>query len=620
MTIRTILAVVDTRDAAPAGADMRRWMAQAPGFPGSRVNTWRAEAGSVALAQRPWCAAKDDEGQGVRVAERWALVADVRLDERDDLASKLGLSIKDAASLSDRAMIVSAHQRWGRRAPEYLRGAFAYVLYDHSTRTLQAVRDPMGEKPLHIYRSAGLIVLSSVIAPILAHPRIDERLDERGVACLLCAPPGERTWTLFRGVSQVAPGETWLVEDGKVERRDFGAWPPLEQLHYRRTEHYVEDFRSLLADSMRDRLRHSRRVALSLSGGLDSTSVAATLAHLSLPSPNTDLQAISYIFDDLSSCDERRYIRPVIERYGIAWHPILADGMWSLRPDPPLPAHPHHVEIDPVSHLTDAVRRMAFSVGCDTLVTGSFGDALFDGGRFWLADLLAAGRWSHAFSVARRPGVRLAASSVWTYGLRPLVPRPMLRTLRGLLRRPLLQLHPGLSPELADLLGQEPIDLATYGAPPPVPARRAARTRDLLLRASTGYDAAQRHVLEPLGLEAVDPFFDRRLVTFALRVPADVLAKPPWTKRVLRLAMADRLPETVRLRPGKTNLLPLVQRGLLDRQASRAKELASARESIAAGLLRQQWLDQRAALDPHWFARGWREWRVLALEDWLQRR
>ena len=200
------------------------------------------------------------------------------------------------------------------------------------------------------------------------------------------------------------------------------------RLRHRTLEDYAAHFRALLDDSLRDRLQGRGRTALSLSGGLDSASLAASAATIGLPSPGSPIHAISYVFDELHPCDERRYIEPLVARYGLPSTTIPGDELWPLHEQPAWPRHPHHTQLDPYAHLTRAVRLRAAELGGDTLVVGNYGDALFDGGRFWIAEHLRALRLAHTIRVLARDDVALPTrEGWWRYGLRPLMPRGVLR-------------------------------------------------------------------------------------------------------------------------------------------------------------------------------------------------
>lgn len=170
---------------------------------------------------------------------------------------------------------------------------------------------------------------------------------------------------------------------------------PQTRIRYRDDREYTDHFLDLLTDATCCRIRSIGPVGLSLSGGLDSTLLAALATGL-LPEsnlPQRRLKTFSYVFDELKSCDERAYIQPVVDHLGLAAASTPCDDKWALKDLARWPMERDTIWNDAYSWLVVAVAEAARSAGCRVLLSGQYGEVLFLGGHYWAAELIRAGRW-----------------------------------------------------------------------------------------------------------------------------------------------------------------------------------------------------------------------------------
>ena len=108
------------------------------------------------------------------VAHGRVVVADARLDNRDELLSTLRRSrLLDDSDQTDAAVVLAAHRRWGARCAEHLVGDFAFVVWEAASRTLLAAHDPMGMRSLAYHVAPGRrLVVASDVAQVLAAPGV----------------------------------------------------------------------------------------------------------------------------------------------------------------------------------------------------------------------------------------------------------------------------------------------------------------------------------------------------------------------------------------------------------------------------------------------------------------
>jgi asparagine synthase (glutamine-hydrolysing) len=169
-------------------------------------------------------------------------------------------------------------------------------------------------------------------------------LNESAVAHNFALRAAEDGQTLFKNVYEVAPAHAMLVNASGQRTWCYWQPDPSKRVRYNSDEEYAEEFRGLLEQSVRCRMRATTPVGVLMSGGLDSGSVACLAARMLQPQP---LTTISYVFDELAECDERRYIETVKEKWGIHSIQIPCDDAWPLKDWAHWPSNPNHPEGNP---------------------------------------------------------------------------------------------------------------------------------------------------------------------------------------------------------------------------------------------------------------------------------
>lgn len=216
-------------------------------------------------------------------AGRFILVADLRLDNRAELADSLQIPEATATGLSDAAILLAAFERWEDACLERLIGDYAFAVWDGERRRLVLARDPLGFRPLHYHRGNGFFAFSSMPKGLHALPEIPYAPDEEMAAEFLVLLPETGTRTFFLGIERVEPAHAVAVTASGVA--SWRHWKPTRHaIVLRGPDEYAERAREVLGQAVRCRLRGVRDVAATLSGGLDSSGVVATAARLLAPS------------------------------------------------------------------------------------------------------------------------------------------------------------------------------------------------------------------------------------------------------------------------------------------------------------------------------------------------
>ena len=178
----------------------------------------------------------------------------------------------------DTETILHAYAEHGPSCVELFRGMFAFAIWDRQARTLFCARDRLGIKPLYYWTDGASFVLSSEIKALLKHPAVGLELDDTLIAEHLAFGFSADERTLFRGIRQLPPGHTLTIRPGgKPEIRRYWDALPAERFEQKPEEEWVRECRAGFELSVRQRLMSDVPLGMFLSGGVDSSAVAAVL-------------------------------------------------------------------------------------------------------------------------------------------------------------------------------------------------------------------------------------------------------------------------------------------------------------------------------------------------------
>jgi asparagine synthase (glutamine-hydrolysing) len=457
---------------------------------------------------------------------------------------------------SDTETIVHAYEQWGDACVERLRGMFAFAIWDVPAKRLLLARDRLGVKPLYWARTGDRLIFGSEIKSLLASGLLAARADESRLPELLGTRYLSGPQTLFEGIERLLPGHTLVFEDGRVTTRQYWDVPVARDgRHARITERdAVDEFRHRLEEAVRVRLMADVPLGMFLSGGLDSSAIAALMARLI----DRPLKTFSVAFSQ-RAFSELDYARQVSTAIQADAHEIVIDeqDFFGALPrliwheDEPI-AHPSSVPLYFVSQLA----RLHVKV----VLTGEGSDELLAGYGKYPRALV---NWKAAAAYGALP----APIRTWIAGsvvprlpgrLRQLASRSFLSIERtpeamffdnfaaiGLARQRAL-----LSRRFADATAGEAYGPSRAYFDAPV----GGSTLDRLL-----YADLKTYLVELLmkqdqmsmaaSIESRVPFLDHELVEFAALLPRRLKLRGLTTKWILREAVRDILPAGILSRP-----------------------------------------------------------------------
>ena len=555
-------------------ADLGRMVESLAHRGSDKADIW--SEGSVGLGHRMlWTTPESLHEQLPLVNQTGNLVitADARIDNRDELIAALGFTDRLPLKIADSQLILAAYEKWGDRCPENLLGDFAFAIWDGRRQRLFCARDAMGVKPFYYYRSNRVFVFASEIKALLCLPYVPRRLNEVKVAYHLALLFEDKTITFYQDIMRLPTAHSITVGcEDQEQVRLYWSLDPSREVRLHSDQEYAEAFREIFTQSVLCRLRSAFPVGSTLSGGLDSSSIACTARELLAESGNQHLHTFSAIFpnlpkEDLRLLDERRYIKAVQAMGGFESHYVHAD---SLSPLIELLWQDDEVVLAPNLYMHWALYNAAHQQGVRVFLDGLDGDSTVSHGWGYLTELTRTGRWKTLVSEVTAISSRYKLPRrrvIWKYGIKPVVVEPavqLAQMLRGC-SQPTSPVNLAISLTFAQRVGlaeRTQALLSNRSAP-----TRTAR-QEHWLGLTSGLHAYGLEVTDKgaaaFSLEARYPFYDRRLMEFCLALPPEQKLHQGWTRLVMRRAMTDVLPPEVQWRVHKANLGPNFKRRLLE--------------------------------------------------------
>ncbi len=572
--------------------------------------------------QHFWITPEEQGEQQPLVSDNCLLCCDARLDNRQQLSRILGLDREQSAQQSDAALIMLSYQKLGVDCLTHLLGDFAFILWDAGKQQFFIARDALGARDICYYVDERVCLVASEVSQILVHPRIRRTLNDNRVAAFLAFLWDKPEESFYEGINFLPPAHGMTVSADRVSIWRYWDVNPGAEIRYQDEQDYADHYLELLNEAVRCRLRSVGHIAISLSGGLDSTSLAALAAPM-LPQNNAGsmrLRSYSYVFNELHSCDEREFIEPVVAKYALQATYLPCDDKWPLKDLNQWPTSRDFVFADPYLWLPVAVMNAAQASNIRLLLGGYYGDTLFGGGRFWALDMLRGKRLGVlAKTVIDARSLINWQQDIFDNGLRQLLPAKVVRGYRRWRPRTVKEIAPAIHPDLVSRTNVEQrLSFSDQRSKFPIPGQWH-RYNNLMLSVYSQGLSATRHLYNGYGIEPVGPYYDRRLVEFVMAVPAEELGRPDYDRRLHRRAMTGLLPEKVRLRRHFTVFTPLLLKGLQVEEKETVKRILTDPLVVQYKYIDGDWLRRQLAQDFVLSDESMRLWFVLCLELWLQR-
>ncbi len=273
------------------------------------------------------------------------ITADARIDGREDLSEKLkGKGSRIGEGTPDVELILRAYEVWGEDCVHHLLGDFAFAIWDASRKRLFCARDHFGVKLFYYAKIGNILLFSNTLNCLRLHAAVSSKLNDLAIGdFLLFGQNQDKSTTSFADIQRIPPAHRLTCSFERIVIEKYWELPVQEQIRYKREDEYIQHFKVLLEQAVRDRLR-TRAVGIYMSGGLDSTTLAAAAKRvLSQEDKLFDLRAYTVVYDSLITDEERIYSGVAAESLNIPIQYLAADhypifGHWGNtelhRPEP----------------------------------------------------------------------------------------------------------------------------------------------------------------------------------------------------------------------------------------------------------------------------------------------
>lgn len=457
-------------------------------------------------------------------------VRDLVLLGRASLA--VGLSGKTIVGTEALAHVARAYQNGGVSGVGALAGQFSVVIWNSTSRTVVAIRDPIGLKPLYCSSTARNIWLSDEADAFPGRTAFDQEF----IATFIATGGSVVGRTIWSGVIPVPPGCALSWCDGRVRCERYWSAAEIRQRQEIETGQVARQFHDLFKRSVLASLEPCGRTWADLSGGLDTSSIVATAASYGQTVTERPLGGTITYTDSLGG-DETKFVNAVVRKFDLP-NECFADP-WPWRNDgmpPPLTSQPSR---DYPFYARDRqIATVLRNAGATSLLSGCGPDYYMPFSARHIADLMLSGRMREGGDQLVK-WAQVRGQSVWTVLARDVLPlcapRPVQLWCAGR-RRP--------TPRWLRRSFVARYDFTEHWAEPTA-GGRGATSQSLI--ANDLLRAAERlHHWRLLdGIEVRQPFLSRDIVEFCLQLPHVIRTDIAKSKPVLRAAMAGVLPREV---------------------------------------------------------------------------
>lgn len=520
------------------------------------------------------------------------LVFDGRLDNRDELLTRLHRSPDISSGCSDPSLVLAAYVEFGDRFAELLVGDFALGLFDASKQRLVLVRDAMGVRPLYYTHTREAVLFASEIKALLAHPQVDPRPNNDFLANLLVGNVQDIDGaTCFQGIPSVPPAHIVVVTPQGTATRRYWDFNMTRRTELGSFPEYAEAFRFHFEQAIRRRLRSVHPVAVAVSGGVDSSSIFCQAEFMGRRSPGAwpPLVGLSYTSPPGSPSDESAFLIDIEREYDVAIERVKSDP--GLRPGER--DQVWHVEaplLDGQWNVTHQFMQAAHHRGARLLLTGHWGDQmLFSSG--YLIDLFFRFEWTTIRHHLRQYGrwmTDITAGTIRRHFLSNLMKYHAPDPLVALWRKVRAQRRcPWYSADLLSRVGTQASHEATRCV-----GSASVHAQSLYAEARSAHHVQclewNNKVSATYGLEVAFPFLDRDLVAFLMSVPGERQTYQGIPKALLREAMQGILPDSIRQRTWKADFTQLVHEGMKREVPHLLHRLCQDGAAITMGYLKKE--------------------------------
>lgn len=495
------------------------------------------------------------------------IVADVILDNRDELCRLLDVPNNIKETITDSQLILRAYKAWNYDSPKYLLGDFAFVIFDMEKNEFFCARDHVGKRTLYYYKDNHYFGFCTTMRPLLEIKTCKKKLNDVWIAEFLSFGGSlhevENDITVYENIKHLLPAHYIRVSKDKFEQIEY--WSPLgkDDLILKDEHEYSEALKELLYQSVKDKMRSKINTGIMMSGGIDS-GVVGCIASRELYKEGKKLKAYSAVpfagyknhLPEILVANESQYIESLKKEMIALDHKYISSENKNSITDCERLINILESPYKTVENLfwIDNIVEEAARDECSIILNGQFGNLTMSFGNIE-TKLYMLYKQRKFLSIAneiksysRIKG--LSSSTVWKVFGKKVLPDILLSCLdinRGANKKETFFL-----PVNKELAAKCNIDERFRNLKFDKYSKKIMDINDVRKTIISPNFFNQIGAVDTkfslnYGVQARDPTIDKRIVEFCLRVPVEQYVKDGKERYLIRNASKGILPDSIRL-------------------------------------------------------------------------
>ena len=486
------------------------------------------------------------------------------ITNRQDLIEQLGLN----KNIKNSTLISYAYKQWGNSFVKKVYGFFSIIIYETKNKSIIAINDHLGSKPLYFFKSSNNFLISSDINTILE--MVNEKSPNysriRDYFIFFNGKSGE---TFFNDISRLEPGSQMFFRNNEITKTKYFDYDLTKKLVYKNDHEYEEHFREIFTHTISALSNNldKEKIGSSISGGLDSSSITCMLKHL-----NKNVVPQSVLFEGLANrdarmADERSYVNDVSKKYNLKvdYLPLNNSGCISEYPE----AIQRNDEPPSLinGYIHSAIFKNLKAKKIEILFDGFDGDTSISHGYEHLFEL---GRKFKLFELFKEYsdmhelyGVKKVSyvNALKQYVLKSYIPKRVLwfqNKYKSTSMVP-LEWYKKLNAEIIDPPDFNEVCNNYNGLPIPNLYSKNSQYAHYLDVTNPTIEMSLNlinHSASSYGIDIKFPFMDRRLIEFCLSIPSSQKLKNGVSRSILRRSLKNIIPDSIYNRHSKSDLSP----------------------------------------------------------------
>jgi len=488
------------------------------------------------------------------------ITADAILDDRENTLKRIDIDPTKADVTNDTYIILEMYKKYGEKCVDYLIGDFAFAIYDKSNNSLFCVRDHVGKRTFHYKHENNEFTFATLSSTIFDSMEKKCPLNDEWIANFLAfgGPMHEldASITVFKDIMQLEPGHLLKYKNNKIEIEKYWNVDVYKEIKRKDEKDYAKGLKEILKIAVEDRLKTNGNVAISLSGGLDSTSVAA-FAAMKLNEENKKLKSFTSVpfskyknyLNKHTFADETEKVKSFSKMYENIDNEFCPfenkNSLTDIEEHLKYLEHPYKFIQN--YYWVEGIARKASKADCKILLTGEYGNMTISFGVFsdYYMTLIKKRKFLRLFKEINKFSVNLGFN-------RKII---LKRIIKLVVIRPIYELFTSKNHE--NLMGNNDLISNNY-------LNKIFKENKLGMHESGIYDIydirkliiSSRYFSQIGGgntknalkhkLQIRDATMDKRVIEYCFSIPYEEFTKNGETRKVIRDAMSGLIPDEIR--------------------------------------------------------------------------